>query len=53
MLPEHAGFLMALGLNRHLDNLAELNQFDYLTKCHEMTSVGLLLGIAATKRGKL
>lgn len=42
---------MALGLNGHLKNLAQLNTFDYLTRCHEMTSVGLLLGIAATKRG--
>jgi anaphase-promoting complex subunit 1 len=48
---EHAGFLMALGLNGHLSNLAELNTYDYLIKCHEMTSVGLLLGVAATKRG--
>jgi hypothetical protein len=49
---EHAGFLMALGLNGHLTKLAEMNTYDYLIKCHEMTSVGLLLGVAATKRGK-
>lgn len=42
---------MALGLNGHLGNLKELNTFKYLTRCHEMTSVGLLLGIAANKRG--
>jgi anaphase-promoting complex subunit 1 len=42
---------MALGLNGHLSNLAELNTYEYLIKCHEMTSVGLLLGVAATKRG--
>ncbi|XP_075233032.1 anaphase promoting complex subunit 1 isoform X2 [Lycorma delicatula] len=53
VLPEHAGFLMALGLNGHLGNLAELNTFKYLTRCHEMTSVGLLLGIAANKRGSM
>jgi anaphase-promoting complex subunit 1 len=43
---------MALGLNGHLNNLAELNTYEYLIKCHEMTSVGLLLGVAATKRGE-
>lgn len=53
MLTEHAGFLMALGLNGHLNTLAVLNKFEYLVKCHEMTSVGLLLGIAASKRGIL
>ena len=44
---------MALGLNGHLSNLMELNTYEYLIKCHEMTSVGLLLGVAATKRGEI
>nr|CAD7457684.1 unnamed protein product [Timema tahoe] len=48
---EHAGFLMALGLNGHLHHLVEWNTYEYLVKCHEMTSVGLLLGMAATMRG--
>lgn len=48
---EHAGFLMALGLNGHLKNLTALNTFDYLVKRHEMTSLGLLLGLSATFRG--
>ncbi|GJQ69220.1 putative complex, subunit [Trypoxylus dichotomus] len=48
---EHAGFLMALGLNGHLKNLAILNTFDYLTKFQEMLSVGLLLGFSAAYRG--
>ncbi|XP_054263292.1 anaphase-promoting complex subunit 1 [Macrosteles quadrilineatus] len=52
-LPEHAGFLMALGLNGHLNNLAQFNTCDYLSRCHEMTSIGILLGIAATKRGTM
>ncbi|KAL1131298.1 hypothetical protein AAG570_010916 [Ranatra chinensis] len=52
-LPEHAGFLMALGLSGHLNNFDQLNMYEYLTKCHEMTSVGLLLGIAASKRGTM
>ncbi|XP_071453561.1 anaphase-promoting complex subunit 1 [Hetaerina americana] len=50
---EHAGFLMALGLNGHLSNLAVLNTYEYLSKVHEMTSVGVLLGIAAIKRGTM
>ncbi|XP_017782212.1 PREDICTED: anaphase-promoting complex subunit 1 [Nicrophorus vespilloides] len=47
---EHAGFLMALGLNGHLKNLAILNTFDYLVKFQEMTSVGILLGLSAANR---
>ncbi|XP_028976286.1 anaphase-promoting complex subunit 1 isoform X3 [Esox lucius] len=46
---EYAGFLMALGLNGHLTKLATLNIHDYLTKGHEMTSIGLLLGVSAAK----
>ncbi|XP_063230624.1 anaphase-promoting complex subunit 1 isoform X1 [Bacillus rossius redtenbacheri] len=50
---EHAGFLMALGLNGHLGNLMVFNKYEYLARCHEITSVGLLLGVAATKRGTM
>lgn len=50
---EHAGFLMALGLNGHLSNLATMSVHDYLCKGHELTSVGLLLGLAAAKRGTM
>ncbi|XP_060071238.1 anaphase-promoting complex subunit 1-like isoform X2 [Ylistrum balloti] len=49
---EYAGFLMALGLNGHL-NLNTLNIHDYLSKGHEMITVGLLLGMAAAKRGTM
>ncbi|XP_063911869.1 anaphase-promoting complex subunit 1 isoform X2 [Zophobas morio] len=48
---EHAGFLMALGLNGHLKNLNVLNTYDYLAKLHEMTSIGILLGLSAAFRG--
>lgn len=41
---EHAGFLMALGLNRHLTNLSPYSTFEYLNKSSEMTSIGVLLG---------
>lgn len=50
---EYAGFLMALGLNGHLVSLHTLNVHDYLSKGHEMTTVGLLLGMAAAKRGTM
>ncbi|XP_024080333.1 anaphase-promoting complex subunit 1 isoform X2 [Cimex lectularius] len=52
-LPEHAGFLMGLGLSGHLNNLMHLYLYNYLNKCHEMTSVGILLGLAASKRGTM
>lgn len=48
---EHAGFLMALGLNGHLRTLSFMSIYEYLVKCDEMTNVGLLLGISATHRG--
>lgn len=50
---EHAGFLMALGLSGHLNNLLYMNLHDYLCKGHELTTVGLLLGTAAAKRGTM
>ncbi|PRD27387.1 UNVERIFIED_CONTAM: Anapc1 [Trichonephila clavipes] len=48
---EHAGFLMALGLNGHLSRLSTLSIHDYLCKGHELTSVGILLGVSAAKVG--
>ncbi|XP_077996954.1 anaphase-promoting complex subunit 1-like [Glandiceps talaboti] len=53
MTNEHAGFLLALGLNGHLAKLDTLNTHEYLIKAHEFTSVGLLLGLAAVKRGTM
>ncbi|XP_070511648.1 anaphase-promoting complex subunit 1 isoform X2 [Cardiocondyla obscurior] len=50
---EHSGFLMALGLNGHLKNLAPLSTYEYLADCQEATSVGLLLGLSATHRGTM
>ncbi|XP_046750016.1 anaphase-promoting complex subunit 1 [Diprion similis] len=50
---EHAGFLMALGLNGHLKNLAPFNMYEYLVECHETTSVGLLLGLSASHRATM
>lgn len=42
---EHAGFLMALGLNGHLKNLVVMSTFEYIDNRHEMTSVGVMLGM--------
>ena len=50
---EHAGFLMALGLNGHLSKLSKLDSFEYLMKGSEPISIGLLLGMAATHRGSM
>ncbi|XP_060532637.1 anaphase-promoting complex subunit 1 isoform X2 [Cylas formicarius] len=50
-LMEHAGFLMALGLNGHLKNLEVLSTFDYFGKLTEMTRLGILLGLTAAFRG--
>lgn len=50
---EHAGFLLGLGLNGHLARLSTLAVHDYVLKNHELTSVGLLLGLAASRRGSM
>ncbi|KHJ32651.1 putative negative regulator of mitosis negative regulator of mitosis [Erysiphe necator] len=49
----HAGFLLALGLNGHLKSLAKWVAFKYLTPKHTMTSIGLLLGLAASYIGSM
>ncbi|KAL9106045.1 MAG: hypothetical protein Q9227_008888 [Pyrenula ochraceoflavens] len=49
----HAGFLLALGLNGHLKNLAKWVAFKYLTPKHTMTSIGLLLGLSASYIGTM
>ncbi|XP_041981224.1 anaphase-promoting complex subunit 1 [Aricia agestis] len=53
MSTEHAGFLLGLGLNGHLRDMPFMNMYDYLVRCNEMTSIGLLLGLAATYRGTM
>jgi anaphase-promoting complex subunit 1 len=49
----HAGFLLALGLNGHLKSVAKWVAFKYLTPKHTMTSIGLLLGLAASYKGTM
>ena len=52
-ITEHAGFLMALGLNGHLNKLGKLESFDYLIKGSEAISIGILLGMSASKKGSM
>lgn len=49
----HAGFLLALGMNGHLKSVAKWVAFKYLTPKHTMTSIGLLLGLAASYIGTM
>lgn len=49
----HAGFLLGLGLNGHLRTMAKWIAFNYLNSKHTMTSVGLLLGLAASWLGTM
>ena len=49
----HAGFLLALGLNGHLKSIAKWVAFKYLTPKHTMTSIGFLLGLAASSLGTM
>lgn len=49
----HAGFLLALGLNGHMKNLAQWLCYSYLTPKHPMTSIGFLLGISASHLGTM
>ncbi|GMI26641.1 hypothetical protein TeGR_g303, partial [Tetraparma gracilis] len=46
----HGGLLMALGLRGHLGALAMTDIYEYLTMGIDTTTVGVLLGMAATKR---
>ncbi|KAF9476890.1 hypothetical protein BDN70DRAFT_838543, partial [Pholiota conissans] len=49
--PEHAGFLLALGLNGHLKQMMTWHTFAYLTPKHELTSIAVLLGLSAAHAG--
>jgi len=50
---QHAGFLLGLGLNGHLKHLEEWHIYNYLGPKHSYTSVGLLLGMAASLKGTM
>ncbi|GJJ10443.1 hypothetical protein Clacol_004669 [Clathrus columnatus] len=48
---EHAGFLFGLGLTCHLKNLLTWHTFSYLTPKHDLTSIGVLLGLSVAHVG--
>jgi anaphase-promoting complex subunit 1 len=45
LTPEHAGFLFGLGLTGHLKEMLTWHTFGYLTPKHDLTSIGVLLGL--------
>ena len=47
----HGGLLLALGLRGHLNALEMSDLYEYLTQGTVTTTVGILLGMAANKRG--
>ncbi|PKI83660.1 Anaphase-promoting complex subunit 1 [Malassezia vespertilionis] len=47
----HAGFLLGLGLHGHLKGLGRVHAYRYLTPRHELTTIGLVLGLAASFLG--
>ncbi|KAJ7075630.1 hypothetical protein B0H15DRAFT_866096 [Mycena belliarum] len=49
--PEHAGFLFGLGLTGHLKGMLTWHTFGYLTPKHDLTSIGVLLGLSAANVG--
>ncbi|ERN05300.1 anaphase-promoting complex subunit 1 isoform X1 [Amborella trichopoda] len=49
----HAGLLVALGLLGHLRVLTMTDVYKYLSQEHDMTTVGVLLGMAAAHRGTM
>lgn len=49
----HAGLLLALGLHGHLRVLNITDIFQYYAQEHEITTVGLMLGLAASYRGTM
>jgi anaphase-promoting complex subunit 1 len=51
LTPEHAGFLYALGLTGHLRSMLTWHTFTYLTPKHDLTSIGVLLGLSTANIG--
>lgn len=47
----HAGFLLGLGLHGHLARLGRVHAYRYLAPRHALTTVGLVLGVAASFLG--
>ncbi|KAL8463255.1 hypothetical protein ACS0TY_034046 [Phlomoides rotata] len=49
----HGGLLLALGLHGHLRVLSITDIFQYYSQEHESTTVGLMIGLAASNRGTM
>jgi hypothetical protein len=49
----HAGMLLALGLGGYLPALRATDYYEYLVPMHDLTTIGLMLGVAAGNRGSL
>lgn len=49
----HAGVLMALGLTGHLRALTNTDLYRYLVQEHDATTLGVLIGTAAARRGTM
>ncbi len=49
---EHAGLLLALGLQGQLDCFSPTDIYQYLKMSHEASSVAILLGISASRMGR-
>jgi hypothetical protein len=47
----HAGFLLGMGLFGHLNILTITDICEYLTQGHEPTTIGVLIGVSASKIG--
>jgi anaphase-promoting complex subunit 1 len=53
MSSTHAGFLLGQGLSKRLGGVSPWQSFNYLTPKHSTTTIGLLLGWAASCRGTM
>ncbi|RAL51299.1 hypothetical protein DM860_010801 [Cuscuta australis] len=49
----HAGLLFALGLHGHLCVLSISDIYQYYAEVHDITSLGLMIGLAASYRGSM
>jgi hypothetical protein len=47
----HGGLLLALGMTGALNGMSSSDIYEYLAQTHSCTTVGLLLGLAAGRRG--
>lgn len=49
----HAGMLLALGLGGYLPALRTTDYYEYLVPRHDLTSIGLMIGLAAGNLGSM